>query len=350
MQDLSCRNVPVVSVLPAASAALAGAVVRFATDNKPYWCNGTGWYPMPIVGDDGKIPAVQQSDPVLPNSNGAIANPAAGYSRLFGRSMAYRNLPGYVESYDTNPSLLQALLGSKKIAWWNPPGNATTVPGVLGIAAPTAVGTATARSAATTSMATRMRRLGYVSAATAGSLAGHYNTAAQFTMGSPGTVNMGGFFYQCRFVTSDAANIPDARMFVGLSSSVAAPTNVDPATLTNCIGIAQQQSSTNLVIVNGGSAEQTPVSLGANFPGNGLSADAYELTLYCPAGTYGWAGYRVERLNTGHVAEGLLSAATPGLQLPNNTTLMAHRAWRCNNTTAVAAGIDIASVYIETDF
>ena len=43
MKDLAYRVLPVVSALPAASAALAGAVVRLSTDNHPYWCDGTTW-------------------------------------------------------------------------------------------------------------------------------------------------------------------------------------------------------------------------------------------------------------------------------------------------------------------
>ncbi len=43
MKDLSYRVAPVVSALPAASATLAGAVVRLSTDNHPYWCDGTAW-------------------------------------------------------------------------------------------------------------------------------------------------------------------------------------------------------------------------------------------------------------------------------------------------------------------
>lgn len=43
MKDLSYRVVPVVAALPAASATLAGSVVRLSTDNHPYWCDGTTW-------------------------------------------------------------------------------------------------------------------------------------------------------------------------------------------------------------------------------------------------------------------------------------------------------------------
>lgn len=50
MKDLAYRVTPVISALPAASAALAGVVVRLSTDNKPYWCDGTVWVDMTLLG------------------------------------------------------------------------------------------------------------------------------------------------------------------------------------------------------------------------------------------------------------------------------------------------------------
>ncbi len=43
MKDLSYRTAPLLNTLPAASAALAGVTVRLASDNKPYWCDGSTW-------------------------------------------------------------------------------------------------------------------------------------------------------------------------------------------------------------------------------------------------------------------------------------------------------------------
>ena len=50
MKDLAYRAAPLVSVLPAASAALAGVIARLSTDNKPYWCDGTAWVDMTLLG------------------------------------------------------------------------------------------------------------------------------------------------------------------------------------------------------------------------------------------------------------------------------------------------------------
>jgi Protein of unknown function (DUF2793) len=240
---------------------------------------------------------------------------------------------------------LQNSVSRTQFAFWQPQGNSTIVPGVVGFTPPTVLGTTTARNIATTNRATRKRRLGYVSAATAGALAGHYVSAAQFSLGD-GT-GVGGFFYQCRFVVSDATAVAGARMFVGLRNSVAAPTNVEPSTLTNLTGVAQISTSGNLQIVFGGSTAQTPIDLGVNFPANSLSADLYELSLYSPPGAANTLHYRVERVGTSFVSQGQLGPGTAGVTIPAATTLLAHTAWRSNNATALAVGLDVCNISFE---
>lgn len=284
---------------------------------------------------------------------GTITNepavPGAGTVVLYAKSIAGRIMPKWIGPAGVDVPA-QPHVGFDKIGWWNPPGGATTVPGVLGFTAPTAVGTATARSVATTNLFRRTRRLGYVSSATAGNLSGHYNTAAAsaYTMGTGS--GLGGFFYIVRFGTSDAATVAGARQFTGLTSTTAAPTNVEPSTLLNSIGVGHGAADTNLKIFYGGSAAQTPIDLGANFPANTLSVDMYELILFSAPNSNNTVGYRITRLNTGNIAEGTLTAATPGTQLPASTTFLGHRAWRTNNATALAVGIDVASMYISTDY
>jgi len=274
-----------------------------------------------------------------------VAAPAAGTVRLFRKEHGGRQMLAF-EGPTGIDATLQPFFGSNKIARWNPAGNVTTVPIIDGFtAAFTALGTATARNVAATNFITRLRRFGYVSSTVIGSLCGHYGTVAQWTIGT-GT-GLGGFHYVCRFVPSDAANVSGARMFVGLRNAVSAPTNVEPSTLTNCIGVAQLSSASNLQIVYGGSAAQTAIDLGASFPANGASTAAYELELFASPGTQ-TIGYKVTRLDNGTTASGTLSG-TVGTQVPAATTFLAHTAWRCNNLTLAACGIDIVQVYVETD-
>jgi hypothetical protein len=270
------------------------------------------------------------------------ADPAAPTTGLvtWSKAMAGKRIPyvrGPNEAWPLGPHL-----GRQRVGRWNPIGNANTAPIANGIAAPSVTGTATQRLVAITNMATAARRLGYVSAATAGSLAGARSGAAQYWRGN--AAGLGGFVFICRFVMSDAATVSGARAFVGLSASLVAPTNVEPNTVNNSVGVAQISTSTNLQIVTRDGAAAQTIDLGANFPANTLSADLYELMLYAPPnGTT--IGYRVERLNTGHVAEGTLSS-----NLPVSTTLMGPTLWRCNNATALAVGIDLVQLYIETDY
>lgn len=274
----------------------------------------------------------------------APAIPAANKINLFARAVAGRMLPAFVGPGGLDSSL-QPLLARNKVGYWCPPGNATTVPGVFGFTAPTVTGfTATARNVATTNLFTRMRRLGYVTAATAGTVGQWRQTYAQFTLGDG--AGMGGFTYIVRFGISDAAAVSDARMFMGVRRDIT-PTNVEPSTLNQCVGIGHGAADTNLKLFYGGSAAQTPIDLGANFPINTSSVDMYELALFAAPNATD-IDYEVTRLNTGHVATGTLSGA--GTAIPNETTLIGPWGYRTNNASALAVAIDVASAYIETDF
>ncbi len=237
-------------------------------------------------------------------------------------------------------------------ASYTPTGNGS---GATSIAMPTLnpMGVVTGRAVSAFNLLSRVRRLGYVSAATSAAFCGHYSTAAQFTTGNG--AGLGGFSYSCRFAATDAASIPGATMFVGLTASTAAPTNVEPTTILNSIGVAQLSASSNqLYIVCNGSSAQTPIPLGLNFPpmtaagaSNGVF---YDLTLSSLSTLDGVVSYRLERLGTPFVAEGIITPVTAGTQTPSSSTLLAHRAQRCNNTTALVCGLDFAGVSIETDF
>ena len=336
--------------------------------------------------------------------------PAAGSLIVYSKSIAGRMLPKWIgpSGFDTP---FQAIIAQNKIAWWNPPGNATTVPGVVGLTAVTAIGTAAARNVAATNIFTRSKRLGYNSAGTAGNAGGHFSPAAgiQYTIGT-GT-SLGGFYYVCRFGAADS--LASAISFVGMSSTAVTPAvTASPATFTNSIGIGCATADTTYSIYYGGSAAQTPIALGAGFPAKTVSTDLIEFILFAASNVNNAVGWRATNLSksasftaaisgtaltsslvtvgavsigqtiTGGgvaagtkitagsgtswtvsisqtvsativaattVETGTLTAATPGTQLPASTTFMGHRAYRSNNATATAVLIDIVSIYIEVD-
>ncbi|MBD3762444.1 hypothetical protein [Rhizorhabdus sp.] len=269
--------------------------------------------------------------------------PSAGNVRLFRREVSGRQMPAFIGPSGLD-SALQPFLARNKVGRWSFAGNSTAV-GVDGLGNPLGVGTIKTRNVAATNLFTRMKRLGYVSAATAGSLASFRHNALQYSLGDG--AGLGGFHMIVRFGFSDV--VSDMRAFIGMRNSIGAPTDVEPSTLTQCIGVGKAGADTNLCIFYGGTAAQTPIPLGANFPANTANVDLYELALFSPPSIAETVHWQVTRLNTGHVASGTLTGGAA--VLPSATTLLvAHQSYVSNNATAAAVGIDLCSLYIEVDF
>jgi hypothetical protein len=276
------------------------------------------------------------------------ATPAAGNFNLFGHTLGNTRTMAAVIGPSGMDYPLQPSMWRQKVGRWNPSGNSTTLPGVDGFIAWTAVGTPTARNVTTTNRLTRMRRIQYPSSGTAGSLCSLRSGSAQFSTGTGS--GDGGFFYSVRFAVTDAAAVTGARMFVGMSGTTTVPTNVDPAILINCFGIAQLNTdASQLYFVYGGSAAQTAIALGTGFPPANTTVP-YDLMLWCPPSSNGVVNYQLERIDTGTSIGGTITPTTPGIQTPANTTLLNPVIWRSNNATALAVSLDLISAYIETDY
>jgi hypothetical protein len=288
----------------------------------------------------------------IPYNASAPASPAADNITIFCTEVANRAMPAFVGPSGLD-SPLQPFLARNKIAYWSPAGNSTTAPTTIAMNTLTVQSnngtTYTARNVATTNILTRMRRLAVISqSGTNGTIGGVRDTNAQYTTGT-GT-GLGGFHFVARFATSDAATVTGARTFVGLSSATNAITNVDPATLTNSIGVAQLSGdATQWYIVYGGSSAQTAIALGTALGAPTLTTTAFELSLFSAPAANGVVHYEMKNLGTGVSARGTLTPGTPGLQTPLNTTLLAPRLWRTNNAQTTVTGLDIISIYIETD-
>ena len=273
------------------------------------------------------------------------AAPSAGNLKTFARTIAGGyTAPAFLNATQT-VAMLQPAFASKRIATFSP--TTGTNISLTGFATGTSQGTITGASPSSTSFFTRTARVTFVSGGTAGSFGSYYIGVGMVTLGVPGTPNAGGFYYVQKFGISDAVASP--RTFIGLSSVGTTPTNVEPSTLTNVIGVGQGASDTNLKIYYGGSAAQTPIDLGASFPTNTNSVDWYELTLFAPPTSNNAVYYQVIRLNTGDKTSGTLTG-TAGTVLPSNTTFLMPRSWRTNNATAASVTLALGPMYLETDY
>ncbi len=261
-----------------------------------------------------KLPLLNSSDTV---ELGVGTSSEFVYGSYWGRRHLYAN------SFP-----LQPLLSQMRRSTFQPDGNGVNVSAV-GFPV-TAVGTPTARNVAMTSVASRARRIGYVSASTAGSVSGIYQTTAQY-------VSQSRLYFVCYFSISDASLVSGARMFIGLTNSVAAPTNIGPETLTQAFGIAQVSTDTTQFHIVASQATAFSYGMGTEIaPSLGK---LYRLELYSLAN--GFFDYVLT-----DVGSGVKISASAGA--PTTSNFLAFRAWRSNNATAAAVGLDIVEVSTES--
>jgi hypothetical protein len=240
---------------------------------------------------------------------------------------------------------LQPHIATNAISKWVAAGNSTTIV-ADGAAALTITGTATAANIATTNRHTYMKRIeALVTVAATTAVAGWRGAAAQFGVGGAAAGD-GGFHFVCRFGPATGVATTTNRCFVGMANTTAAPTDVQPSTITNIVGLGWDAADTNIQIMHRGAGAVTKIDLGASFPvPTADRTKAYELVMFSKPGTTQEVGYEVTDLATGAAASGLITT-----NLPTTTTLLAPRLWMSVGGTSSVIGIALMGLYIETDY
>jgi hypothetical protein len=170
----------------------------------------------------------------------------------------------------------------------------------------------------------RQLRINFSTTATAGSIAFFRTTFGLISLGCN---------YECEwlFGTADAATVTGARSFIGLSNNFATPSNVEPTSLVNIIGIARLSTSNNWHIVhNDASGLATSIDLGSSFPSTTLEVDLIYLKLILNIDNT--VSYSVINVTTNTVATGLISTNLPATSLYETI-------WTTNNATALIASL-----------
>ncbi|TXG82092.1 MAG: hypothetical protein E6R13_05425 [Spirochaetes bacterium] len=285
-----------------------------------------------LINSDGNLTLVDiNTTPSAPSEN----------IKLFSRLKAGRSILAQIGSSGVDFSF-QPCLWANKVGWYTANGNSSTV-SISGLGN-TATGTATTRNCTSTNLFTSMRRVGYVSATTAGSSAGTRHGAQQFWAGNaPG---LGGYMYVARFGISSAATVSGQRSFVGLLASTAALSNVNPSSNTSIamLGFGVDSADSAWTFMHGNGTTVTKDTLTGTFPARNLSVSMFEARIYCKPNNAGTIYYSLEVLGGGSYYEG-----TATTTLPSATTFLSPQIWTNNGTTALACGIDVVTQYIETD-
>ena len=136
------------------------------------------------------------------------------------------------------------------------------------------------------------------------------------------------------------------RGLTGLSATVATPTDANPTTLNNQIGMGCDAGDTNWQMIFTNATTFTKVDLGSGFPVSTVDrTDAYRLSLYSPAGASQRIDWEVTNLATGAVQSGSQTAT-----LPATTALLGFRSWLSSGVTSSVVGYSLFGLYCETDY
>jgi hypothetical protein len=276
----------------------------------------------------------------LTNQSSNPSTPATGHATLFSKLIANKPTLSMIDE--------NGVVDYSQIALWNslisynvPVGQTSTTISSFGNNGFNVGGTLTGRSSSNTSFYTRSTRVGLVSGAAAGTHSYYVPFFNQATMS--GGAGYGGFFASFTFANSDASLVAGCTR-VGMVPYSSDPFNgtSNPKTLANNITMCNGPADTNFSIVVNGTGTATVVDLGANFPCNTTSVDVYRVCFYNPPNAQK-VFYHVERLNTGHVAEGEVVATS----YPASSFVLGPSMNRNNQSTALATGIDIMCMYLQ---
>ncbi len=270
--------------------------------------------------------------------------PAAGGLKLFGRSVGGRMLPASVGPSGLDTSV-QPFFGRNKIGLFLPHGNNAGFTN-FGFAT-AATGTATGANVAMTNLHTYMKRHEWlVTTAATTAVVGVRATTQQHTLGGP-AAGLGGFTLVWRWAPATGMANASHRAFAGMRNSVAAPTDVNPSTLTVICGMGYDAGDANIQFMhNDGSGTATKIDLGAAFPKPNADRTAvYEVAMFSPPGPTQTLGYEVTNLVSGAVATGTVTT-----DLPATTALLAPYSYVSVGGVSSVVGMMINSLYLESDY
>lgn len=273
---------------------------------------------------------------ILPAHPSQPAAPPSSHMAMFARNVGGRIMPAFKASAgDMSP--LQP--HSARCGWieWRPTPGSTTV-SAIGSAAPSFTGTATAASYAPTSLHTRCSRVD-VLVTTAATTA-----VAGYRIGTNAYRGVDGYHHIFRVApATGTAGVSTQRFFAGMAGSTAAPTDVNPSTLTDIVGAGYDAADANWqIFFNDATGTATKVNTGIARPSADRSGP-FSVIIYCPPGG---ASLTVQLIDE-TTGTGYITTATTDLL--TTTTACGPRGYHSVGGTSSVTGLTLFSGYIDTD-
>lgn len=280
----------------------------------------------------------------LPLVSGTPVAPSAGL-KLFARSYANRVLPAIMGPSGIDTSMQVGLHGNSVVMIG--PASGTTAPTIWGGTLTTAATMSLQQTIASANPWQATSRKRFATAGTAGSGSGMRLAYAQWFRGN--AAGFGGFFFRAQI--GQNINLNGAQVFHGLcaSTAVLATTAGAVGALLNMCGMGYDTtdaSSGNWQFFrNDGSGTATKVDLGATNAARNTT-HGYDLQMFCPPNDGGILYVRIVNLHSGAVV--LDTSYTT--DLPAVNVGMAYKSEGNNGAVASAMNLEVAKVYIESDY
>jgi hypothetical protein len=263
--------------------------------------------------------------------------PAVGRATVYVANVAGRVMPSAIGnsgiSYQFQPHL-----GRNRFVQMNVIDN-TAAPVGIGIGFSN-TGARTARSMGTGNTFLSHRRTGHVTAATANVTSQSRGTRATHFLGN--AAGIGGFHYIAR--AGIAAFQTTASVFVGMHTGTAAIGNIELTAIRTAVGFGVNPGTNNWVVFSANTTAAATIDLGSGFPCNTNNTDMYEFMMFAKPNS-ATVTYRVVNIRTGNSVSGTCNTSC----MPAVNSLMAPKFYLNNGSNATAAGLDICSLYIESD-
>lgn len=269
-------------------------------------------------------------------------NPSGEAVRLYG-DLAGGRAQLHVRQPSHRAGFVQSHLGRHRVVMATADGDSTTI-SQFG-ATFTAQGSVTAATTDTATFLGGQRRAEVKQLiANTGNATGLYSTVAQFYRGD--AADCGGFYMAFRWAvgTGQAAT---TRGFCGVSSSVAAISDVDPSSLADCVGMGWDAADNEIQIMHrtgSGTVQKYALYNGIwPIPTSDNSA-LFLFELYCPPNGSG-ISWRIEE-----PVSGAFDFGTFFTDIPAASTMLSPRVYQGVGGVSSVIGINFMNLYAETDF
>jgi hypothetical protein len=318
------------------SSSNAGALVNFSAGTKNVFITETA---KSIVEFE---PSGAANMPVVPAEP---LPPSAGSMLFYSRNIAGRLLPKIMGPAGIDTILQVGLSGNS--VFMLAPQSGTTAPLVWGGSLTTAATMSVQQTIASANPWQATWRKRFQTSTSSGNVSGMRTAYTQWFRAN--AAGFGGFFFRTQF--GQNINLNGSQCFVGLCASTGAlGTGAGSvAALVNMIGVGYDTtdaSSGNWQFYrNDGTGTATKVDLGATNAARNTT-HGYDLIIFCPPGAATEIFVRIINLQNNAV----VLDTSYNTDLPAVNTGMAFKA-ECNNgAVSAAANLEVAKVYIETDY